>query len=104
MKKKYGALIEIVSDKNGRKIHLFSNISKHIIKLHNKFTEWAKYWRDIIETATPQIRSNAVHYNKIADGLNFEIRVVKEGGIYLIKTAIMTKGPIIASFRRLRNV
>lgn len=83
-----------MTDKEGRDVHLYLNSYKHIINYHDKFEVWAKHWRGIIQDVVPGKVGNAWYYEKKVDGLDFQIRVVKEQGIYLIKTAIISEGTI----------
>lgn len=94
MKKSYGRLLGVEKDKDGRQIHLFLNIFRHIVNYHDKFEVWSKHWVDVIQNVLPKKVGEAWYYNKPIDDLMFQIRVVHEDGIYLIKTAIISKGSI----------
>ena len=91
--------MESVKDSDGRLIHLYLNSSKHIINRHNKLVLWAKHWRNVIERTKPEWKNNTLLYREKVNGHTMEIRVVKENGQFIIKTAIMVMGAI-KGFRR----
>ena len=96
----YGRLIEAVRDVDGRLVHLYLNSSKHIVNRHNKHILWAENWRKVIEKTKPTRQSNALYYTEKVNGHTMEIRVIKENGQFIVKTAIMVKG-LIKGFRRI---
>jgi hypothetical protein len=88
----YGRLMDSVTDVSGRKINLYLNSYKHIIIKHNRLDLWVKHWRRVIETVKPD--ENDYYEDLLENGERIQIRVIKDGGEYLIKTAIMCKGVI----------
>ncbi|MBI5399168.1 hypothetical protein HZB07_00930 [Candidatus Saganbacteria bacterium] len=96
--KLYGKLLETVTDVSGRKINLYLNSYKHIINKHNKFELWIKHWKRVMETVKPD--KNDYYEDLLENSEKIQIRVIKEKGEYLIKTAIIGKG-VITKWKRI---
>lgn len=95
IQKSYGRLLDTEQDIAGREIKLYLNISNHIQKLHNRIELWAAHWKRIIKNITPREGSDTLFYEDRLDSNEIlQIRVAKEKGEYLIKTAIFSKGVI----------